>query len=69
MQRLPDFDGKNRNVDEWENDVDAGLICNDWNLNQSSQCLSIILNGMAKEAFDNLEEDRITKESLWPAFR
>ena len=70
LQKFPDYDGTNINFNEWEDKVVAIMQCNDWSLSELLECLPISLNGMAKQAVNNLrEEDKISTESFFRALR
>ena len=69
-QRLPEFDGTNMNIDDWEEKVREIIIANDWDIGLILVYLPLSLKGQARQSFNNLRgEDTLSKESLFQAIR
>ena len=69
-QKLPNFDGLNIEVDEWQDKVEAVMNCNNWDIAKLLEALPTYLSAQAKRAFDSLtDDDKRTKESLFQNMR
>ena len=65
MYSLPKYNGKNLEVEEWLDRVDAVTVGNDWDFSKLFQALPGSLEDVAKRAFDTLTtRDKQTKESF-----
>ena len=65
MYSLPKYNGKNLEVEEWLDRVDAVTVGNDWGFSKLFQALPGSLEDVAKRAFDTLTtRDKQTKESF-----
>ena len=69
-QRLPNYDGINLEVDEWQEKVEAVAKCNDWDLSKLLEALPTSLAGQAKRSFDSLTDgDKGTMETFFQSMR
>ena len=69
-QRLPEFDGTNLNINDWEEKVKEIVNANEWDIGLILVYLPLSLKGQAKQSFQNLrKEDLISKESLIQALK
>ena len=69
-QRLPNYDGINLDVDEWQDKVEAVMTCNGWDISRLLEALPTSLTAQAKRAFDSVTEDnKRTKELLFQSMR
>ena len=69
-QRLPNYDGSNLEVDEWQDRCEAVLVCNKWSINNMLAAMPTVLSGAAKRAFDSLmPDDKGTKDLFFTAMR
>ena len=68
--RLPQYDGTNLDIDDWQENVEAIAKFNGWDLPKLLKILPISLSVHAKCAFDSLlEEEKRTKEMLFSSMR
>ena len=69
-QRLPQFDGVNLDIDEWQEKTEAVAKCNDWDVTKLMENLPTTLTGQAKRSFDSLtDDDKRTKEEFFQSMR
>ena len=68
--KLPNYDGANLEVDEWQDRCEAVFICNKWNVNNLLAAIPASLSGSAKRAFDSLlDKDKETKDVFFTCMR
>ena len=69
-QRLPTYDGANIEFDEWQDKVEAIMVCNAMDYTGLLEALPTSLSGQAKRSFDSLNnQDRQTKDTFFQAMR
>ena len=57
LQSLPQYDGSNHDIDEWQEKIEAVTKWNRWNPSKLIEVIPVSLSGQAKRAFDSLTED------------
>ena len=69
-QRLPTYDGANIEFDEWQDRIEAILVCNAMDYTGLLEALPTSITGQAKRSFDSLNnQDRLTKDTFFQAMR
>ena len=69
-QRLPTYDGANIEFDEWQDKVEAIMVCNAMDYTGLLEALPTSLSGQAKRSFDSMNiKDRQSKDTFFQAMR
>jgi len=70
IERLPTYDGLNRDFDDWWETVLACMNCNEWEFAKVMTILPLILTGRAKRAFDSIAtEEILTTEEFFESMQ
>ena len=69
-QKLPNYDGINLEVDEWQDKGEAVMTCNAWDIQKLLDVLPTYLTAQAKRAYDSVkDDDKRTKELFFQSMR
>ena len=70
IQRMQTYDGTNIEFDEWQDKVEAKMVCNAMDYAGLLEALPTSLSGQAKRSFDSLNnQDKQTKDTFFQAMR
>ena len=70
IQRMQTYDGTNIEFDEWQDKVEAKMVCNAMDYAGLLEALPTSLTGQAKRSFDSLNiQDKQTKDTFFQAMR